>query len=108
MIMASEKIVDGTPINAGISKLIKLKDVAERIFEIVGWRPKKIYFDKTKPVGVFARTADLTNSTKLLGWEPKTSFDDGIRNTIDWYYATKKKSEVKKSFETLLFNLNVM
>lgn len=104
MVLASEKITDGTPVNAGTSKHIKIKDVAKLVFEIVGWKPRKIIFDETKPVGVFSRAADLTRSRRLLWWEPKTSFKEGLKRTIDWYFATKDPQEVTEKLETLLFH----
>ena len=29
--------------------------------------------------------ADLTNAKKYLGWEPKTSLEEGLRKTIPYY-----------------------
>lgn len=29
--------------------------------------------------------ADITKAKNLLGWEPKVSFEEGIKKTVDWY-----------------------
>jgi len=89
-ILAAEKITDGTPINLGTGKRYKIKDVAERIFQIMGWRPRKIIYDTSKPVGVVSRALDISRAKKLLGWEPKVSLEEGLRRTVEWYVNTHK------------------
>jgi len=102
MILAAEKINDGTPVNAGREDRISIDKSAELIFEIVGWRPKKIIHDLSKPEGVASRAADLTRARKLLGWEPKVSYEEGFKRTIQWYFSNKKVEEVKANLERLL------
>ncbi len=103
LILAAEKIEDGTPVNAGLPQHIKIKDVCEKIFEYTGFRPKKIVFDPSKPQGVLSRAADITRAKKLLNWQPKVSFDEGLKRTIDWYFSTKNKEEVRKKIDKMLF-----
>ncbi len=103
LIRACERIEDGTPVNIGTSDHIKIKDVIEKIFDIIGWYPKDIFFDTSKPVGVFSRSADLEKTRKLLQWEPKISIDSGIRKTIDWYFSTKDRKEIEEKFQRLIW-----
>ena len=65
MILASEKIQDGSPINAGRDDRITLNQTAELIFDITKWRPDKIVYDLSKPQGVASRAADLTRAKEL-------------------------------------------
>lgn len=101
-ILAMEKITDGTSVNIGTSEHIKIKEAAERIFECTSFRPRKILFDTSKPEGVFSRAADTSKARKILDWEPKVLFDDGLKRTIDWYYATKNKDDVAQKLQILL------
>jgi UDP-glucose 4-epimerase len=78
-ILAAEKVGDGTPINLGTGKRYKLKEVAEKIFEIMNWRPRKIIFYTSKPVGVKSRALDIKRAKELLGWEPKYTLENGLR-----------------------------
>jgi nucleoside-diphosphate-sugar epimerase len=103
LIRATARIEDVSPINIGTSEHIKIKDVVSKIFEYTGFRPKKVFFDTSKPEGVFSRAADLTRVRKLLNWEPEVSFDDGLKRTIEWYRSITDKNEVSKRLHTLLF-----
>ena len=85
---AAEKVTDGTAINLGTGVRYKIKDVAAKVFNLIGWKPKKIMFDTSKPVGVATRALDITRAKKLLNWEPKISIDEGLQKTISWYTNT--------------------
>jgi nucleoside-diphosphate-sugar epimerase len=101
-IRAVENVEDGSAVNIGTAEHIKVIDAARLIFQITGWSPKEIFFDTTKPVGVFSRAADLTRARALLDWEPGTTFEDGLHRTIDWYYATRDRAEVARKLNVLL------
>ncbi|TFH13728.1 NAD-dependent epimerase/dehydratase family protein [Candidatus Bathyarchaeota archaeon] len=103
MMLASEKIEDGTPVNAGRSDRITINETIEKVFEIMKWRPEKIFRDTSKPTEVASRAADLTNAKKFMGWEPKYSYDEGFRKTIDWYKETNDEKKVKKELQKLLY-----
>lgn len=101
-ILACEKIEDGSAVNAGREDSISINELAELIFKIVNWRPSRIVYDKSKPVGVLNRSADLTLARKLLNWEPKIDYETGLRKTIEWYFSRKDPQEVKKKLDKLL------
>ncbi|MDQ3685331.1 MAG: SDR family NAD(P)-dependent oxidoreductase [Acidobacteriota bacterium] len=102
MIRAAERIEDGSAINIGTAEHIKIINVAKMIFEESRFTPESIKFDVTKPVGVFSRAADLSRARSALGWEPKTSFRDGLRRTMKWYYETKNVEDVASKMGLLL------
>lgn len=102
LILASEKVKDGSPVNAGRDDRITINQTVDLIFDIMGWHPKNIHRDLTKPEGVASRAADLENTRKTLGWEPQYSYRDGFRKTIDWYIQNNQKDEVKQNLERLL------
>lgn len=102
MILAAEKIEDGSPINAGRDDRITINRAAEYIFELMGWTPKKIVHDMSMPQGVASRAADLTMARRVLEWEPKISYKEGFRRTIEWYTANKDIETVKNTLEMAL------
>jgi UDP-glucose 4-epimerase len=89
-ILAAEKITDGTPINLGTGVRYKIRDVAAKIFDIMGWRPKHIIFDTSKPEGVASRALDISRAKSLLGWTPKVDLEEGLRRTIQHYVSMHK------------------
>jgi len=102
LILICEKIEDGTPINVGREDSISINELAELIFKITNWRPSKIFYDMSKPVGVKARSADLTRARKLLNWEPRIDYEEGVRRTVKWYFENKNPEEVKNKLEIIL------
>jgi UDP-glucose 4-epimerase len=102
LVLASEKIDDGSPINAGRDDRITINQAAELVFSIVNWKPKEIVHDLEKPQGVASRAANLDNAEKRLGWRPKIDYKEGFEKTIKWYFATKNKDEIRRKLGRLL------
>jgi len=102
LILASEKIEDGSAVNAGRNDRITINQAIELVFDIVGWKPKQIKRDLNKPQGVASRAADLTKALKVLGWTPKVSYKEGFKKTIDWYFTNKDAGTVKANLEKSL------
>ena len=101
LLLACQKIEDGSPVNAGRDDRITINDVVEQIFKIMEWKPKRIHRDLSKPVGVLSRAADLTKSRKLLGFEPKVTYKEGFARTIRWYESNKDEEDVRRHLSRL-------
>jgi nucleoside-diphosphate-sugar epimerase len=102
LVLASEKIEDGSAVNAGRNDRITINQAIELVFDIVGWRPKRIKCDLSKPQGVASRAANLTKALKVLEWAPQVSYKEGFKRTIDWYFANHGVATVKANLEKLL------
>ena len=74
--------------NVGVNKGISIKDLSEKIANIIGWHGV-FKFDLTKPDGALEKRVDGKNMLEKLSWEPETSLDDGLLKTIDWYVRKK-------------------
>ena len=102
LILASEKIEDGTAINAGRDDRLTMNQAAELVFELANWKPSKIEHDLSKPQGVASRAADLTRAKKVLNWYPKVTYREGFEKTLSWYFSNRDKNAVKSKLEKLL------
>lgn len=71
------------PLNVGTDRLVAINQLADIIIRISGKQIKKQY-DLLRPQGVRGRNADLTLVKKVLGWEPRTSLEEGLKVTYDW------------------------
>lgn len=95
-ILASERISDCTPINLGTGRRYKIIEVVEMIFKIMNWKPSKLKFDTSKPVGALSRALDNTRAKELIGWQPRFTLENGLRKTIEWYIKShKRQGQVK-------------
>jgi GDP-L-fucose synthase len=72
------------PMNLGSGREITIKALTERIAELCGF-DGTIRWDPSKPDGQPRRCLDVTRARDHLGWVAKTSLEDGLRKTIDWY-----------------------
>jgi dTDP-glucose 4,6-dehydratase len=74
-------------INLGTGAEISIRDLAERIIELVG-RDVTLALDEERlrpPESEVERlVADTAKARRLLNWEPAVELDDGLRRTIDW------------------------
>jgi len=88
IVTAAEKIDDPTPINLGTGHEITIRSLVELIAKLTGFRGD-IRWDATKPDGQPRRCLDTAKAKKLMGWEAQTAFEDGLRQTIDWFEANR-------------------
>ena len=100
-ILAAEKIDDGTAVNLGTMERVRVIDAVNMVLEFSGQKAD-IKLRPDMPTGPVNRVADNGLAKKLLGWEPKTPFREGLRKTMDWYFATKQREEVRDVLEEML------
>jgi GDP-L-fucose synthase len=74
---------DESIINVGTGQDVNIRKLAELIKDTVGYEGK-IVFDVSKPDGTPKKCCDVTKLNNL-GWESKTTLQDGLKITYDWY-----------------------
>jgi len=100
-ILAGEKINDGTAINLGTMERITVLECAKMVCDFTKHKAE-IKKRPEMPTGPMNRVADNALAKRLLGWEPKVAFREGLKRTIDWYYSTRDRSEVERTFGRML------
>ena len=73
----------GDIINVGTGKDITIKDLAETIADVVGFKGE-IEWDTSKPNGTPRKVLNV-DKIESLGWEPKVSLREGIKKTYELY-----------------------
>ncbi len=75
--------IRNTHINIGTGKDVSIKELAETIQKIIGFKGE-LYFNTDKPDGTMKK---LTDVFKLhsLGWKHKVELEDGIQKIYKWY-----------------------
>lgn len=93
-IMKSIKYVENNDnvyeiLNLGNSTPVTLKEMINTISKVLGKNPK--INQLPMQLGDVQRTyADISKAQKLIGYEPKISFEEGIQNFIMWYRENEK------------------
>ncbi len=72
-------------INVGTGKDISIKEVAELMKDIVGFKGE-VNYDTSMPDGPSRKLIDISLITNL-GWNHTTSLSDGLKKTYDWYVS---------------------
>jgi dTDP-glucose 4,6-dehydratase len=80
----SKKVL-GEVINIGTGVSLSVADIARAVVKEMGAPESLITYVGDRPGQVFRHTADAAKAKRLLGWEPKVTFEEGLRRTIDWY-----------------------
>lgn len=75
-------------LNLGNSSPVSLKEMINTIAEVLGKTPN-IEELPMQPGDVERTFADISKAKKLIGYEPKTSFKQGIENFVKWYIINK-------------------
>ena len=84
ILLAAEKYNSSEPVNLGSGYEISIKDLTEMIIRLTGFEGK-IVWDTSKPNGQPRRGLDTSRATEYFGWRARTTFEDGLRQTIEWY-----------------------
>lgn len=84
IVMATESYDKPDPVNLGSAYEISIKDLMELIAKLTGFTGE-IRWDPSKPNGQPRRKLDVSRAEKEFGFKAETTFEDGLKQTIEWY-----------------------
>lgn len=84
IILAAEKYDKSEPVNIGSAYEISIKDLVETIAKETGFTGQ-ITWDTSKPNGQPRRKLDVSRAKEEFGFDSKTTFAEGLKETIQWY-----------------------
>ena len=96
IILAAERYHKPDPVNIGAGFEITIKDLVELIAKLTGFHGA-ITWDTSQPDGQPRRMLDVSKAEEEFGFKAKTSFEEGLIRTIDWYLSTKPTRETKQT-----------
>lgn len=76
-------------LNIGNSSPTSLKEMINTIAEVLNIEPK-IKQLPMQPGDVNRTYADISKAKELIGYEPKTTFEEGIKKFVNWYKDNKE------------------
>jgi GDP-L-fucose synthase len=87
ILLATERYDGSDPVNLGSGMEISIRELAKTIAEMTGFKGR-IVWDANQPNGQPRRRLDVSRAEKEFGFRAGTSFEIGLRNTIDWYLSS--------------------
>jgi len=72
------------PVNIGNTNEQTIMTLAQKIIALTGSK-SKISYHPLPADDPIQRQPDITLAKKILGWEPKVQWDEGLRNTIEYF-----------------------
>ena len=84
ILLAAEHYNGREPVNLGVGREILIKDLVHLIADLTGFRGR-VRFDPSRPDGQPRRCLDSSRAEREFGFKAKTSFEEGLKKTIDWY-----------------------
>ena len=88
IVLAAERYDGGDPVNLGVGREIAVRELVEIIARLTDFQGE-IRWDRSKPDGQPRRALDTSRARREFGFEAGTSFDVGLRRTVDWYLSTR-------------------
>jgi GDP-L-fucose synthase len=77
------------PYNVGAGYTVTVGDIVNAILKATGKTPEVVY-DDSKPTTIPFRMVSTERINTELGFEPSYTFEEGIKETVEWYINNKK------------------
>jgi GDP-L-fucose synthase len=84
IVLAAERYDGAEPVNLGVGREITIRELVTLIARLTGFEGE-IRWDASKPDGQPRRALDTSRARERFGFVAGTSFEDGLRRTIEWY-----------------------
>jgi GDP-L-fucose synthase len=84
IVLAAERYEKPDPVNIGAGCEITIRDLVHLIAKLTGFRGT-IRWDSSKPDGQPRRCLDVSRAEREFGFRAETSFEEGLRRTIEWH-----------------------
>lgn len=93
IIAAAARYDAAEPVNLGTGREISINELALLICRLTGFAGS-IVWDATKPDGQPRRALDVSRAKSLFGWTARTSLEEGLTRTVEWFSRKQKLEEV--------------
>jgi GDP-L-fucose synthase len=90
IIRAAEVMDVPEPLNLGTGREITIRDLVRLIARLCEFHGE-IRWDASKPNGQPRRCLETEHAARTIGWRAKTGFEEGLRQTIEWYRSHRSR-----------------
>src|ERR1044071_6065492 len=96
ILRAAASYDESAPVNLGNGREVMIRDLVELIAKLTRF-DGEIRWQASKPDGQPRRQLDVTRAAERFGFKARTSLEDGLRRTIDWYEEQNSEDRSQKS-----------
>jgi GDP-L-fucose synthase len=90
--LAAEHYHEPEPVNLGTDEELPIRELVPMVARATGFEGE-IRWDGSKPDGQPRRRVDPGRAATRFGFKATTSFEEGLRATVDWYLAHRAQAE---------------
>jgi len=84
IVLAAERYDGAEPVNLGVGAEITIRDLVTLIARLTRFEGE-LRWETSKPDGQPRRVLDTSRARECFGFVAETSFEDGLRRSIEWY-----------------------
>lgn len=88
IVLGADRYDEPEPVNLGVGSEITIKELVGLVVDLTGFEGE-IRWDGSKPDGQPRRALDTSRARERFGFEAHTSFEDGLRRTVEWYQGSR-------------------
>ena len=85
LLVVTENYCICEPLNICREEATPIIDLYGTVMRVAGRETLGVAFEHNKPTAIRSRISDPSRAKRILGFECKTSLEDGIRKTVEWY-----------------------
>ena len=90
---APDQLVHGQIFNVASGQHRAILDVAQDVLRLMGANANRITHMGDRPGQVERHTGDLSKINRVLRWEPRVDWEEGLRRTIEWFAGNREQWE---------------
>jgi GDP-L-fucose synthase len=93
IVLAAERYDKAEAVNLGSGEEVRIDELARLTASLAGY-PGRILWDESYPDGPARRLLDTSRAEREFGFRAQRSLEDGLRETIEWYRASRSRRAV--------------
>lgn len=96
IVLAADRYNGADPVNLGVGQEITIRELVQLIVKLAGYRGE-IRWDESKPDGQPRRALDTSKARQAFGFTARTTFEDGLRETLNWYLQERRTGKLREA-----------
>jgi dTDP-L-rhamnose 4-epimerase len=93
---------DFLPVNVGAGRPVSIREMAEVLARQLGKEIEPEVTHEFRAGDIRHCSADLTRARELLGYEPRVTFEDGMRELVEWLATQEAEDRVDAAHAALV------